>query len=101
MLKSIGMTPRQLMAMLLTSMGVIGVLGGLLGVPLGIGVHRLVVPAMAHSGQLEVPGFLLNVFSIPLVAGLGLAAVAIAVLGALIPARSAAWSPIAEVLRNE
>ena len=101
MLKSIGMTPRQLIAMLLTSMGVIGVLGGVVGVPLGIGVHRLVVPAMVHSGQVEVPDFLLNVFDGQLVVGLGLAAIAIAVLGAIIPARSAAWSPIAEVLRSE
>jgi putative ABC transport system permease protein len=101
MLKSIGMTPRQVVAMLLTSMGVLGVLGGLIGVPLGVAAHRLVVPAMIHSGQLEVPGFLLHVFDAPLLSGLGLAAVAIALLGALVPARTAAWRPIAEVLHNE
>ena len=101
MLKSIGMTPRQLIGMLLTSMAVIGLLGGLLGVPLGIVAHRLVVPAMVHSGQLEVPDFLLNVFDMQLILTLGIAGIAIAVVGALIPARSAAWSPIAEVLRSE
>jgi putative ABC transport system permease protein len=101
MLKSVGMTPRQVVGMLLTSMGVLGLLGGLLGVPLGIGAHRWVVPAMVHAGELEVPGFMLHVFTAPLLAGLGLAAIAIAVLGAFIPARTAAWSPIAEVLHNE
>lgn len=100
-LKSMGMTPRQVIAMLLTSMGVLGLLGGLVGVPLGIGAHRLVVPAMVHAGQLVVPGFLLHVFDAQLVVGLGLAAVAIALLGALIPSRSAASRPIAEVLHNE
>jgi putative ABC transport system permease protein len=101
MLKSIGMTPRQLIGMLLTSMGVIGALGGLLGVPLGIAAHQFVVPAMVHSGQLEVPDFLLNVFDVQLIVALCIAGIAIAVIGALIPARSAAWSPIAEVLRSE
>ncbi|MDX6213582.1 MAG: putative transport system permease protein [Frankiales bacterium] len=101
MLKSIGMTPRQVVAMLLTSMGVLGVIGGLIGVPLGVEAHRLVVPAMVHSGQLVVPDFLLHVFDAPLLGGLGLAAIAIAVLGALIPSRTAAWRPIAEVLHNE
>ncbi len=101
MLKSIGMTPRQVIGMLLTAMGVIGALGGVLGVPLGIAAHRLVVPAMVHSGQLEVPDFLLNVFDVRVIVALGAAGIAIAVIGALIPARSAAWSPIAEVLRNE
>ena len=101
MLKSIGMTPRQVIAMLLTSMGVLGVLGGLIGVPLGVEAHRLVVPAMVHSGQLVVPDFLLHVFDARLLSVLGLAAVAVALLGALIPSRSAAWRPIAEVLHNE
>jgi putative ABC transport system permease protein len=82
-------------------MGVLGVIGGLIGVPLGVEAHRLVVPAMVHSGQLVVPDFLLHVFDAPLLGGLGLAAVAIALLGALIPSRTAAWRPIAEVLHNE
>jgi putative ABC transport system permease protein len=101
MLKSIGMTPRQVIVMLLTSMGLLGLVGGLLGVPLGIGAHRWVVPAMVHSGQLAIPALVLHVFTAPLVVALGLAAVAIAVLGAFIPSRTAAWSPIAEVLHNE
>ena len=36
MLKSIGMTPRQVTVMMVTSMGALGVVGGLVGVPLGI-----------------------------------------------------------------
>ncbi|MEV5769055.1 ABC transporter permease, partial [Micromonospora sp. NPDC052213] len=37
MLKSIGMTPRQVVTMVLTSMAVVGAAGGVLGIPLGIG----------------------------------------------------------------
>jgi putative ABC transport system permease protein len=43
----------------------------------------------------------LNVYHAPVLALLTLAGVVIAVLGALIPARSAARTPIADVLRNE
>jgi putative ABC transport system permease protein len=101
MLKSIGMTPRQVIGMLLTSMGVLGLVGGLIGVPLGIWAHGWMVPAMVHSGQLEVPRSLLDVFHARLLIALGLAAVAIALLGALIPSRAAAWSPVADALHNE
>lgn len=101
MLKSIGMTPRQVTVMMVTSMGVLGVLGGLAGVPLGVAVHQLVVPAMLRASQSEVFDFVLEVYRAPTLALLALAGVAIAVLGAFVPARSAARTPIAAVLHNE
>ncbi|MPZ84841.1 MAG: FtsX-like permease family protein [Actinophytocola sp.] len=101
MLKSIGMTPRQVVVMMVTSMGALGVVGGLLGVPLGFLAHQLVAPAMMRAAQSDVFDFVMDVYRAPMLALLALAGIAIAVLGALIPARGAARTTIAEVLHNE
>jgi putative ABC transport system permease protein len=101
MLKSIGMTPRQVVVMMVTSMAALGVVSGLLGPPIGIAAHRLVVPAMMRSAQVAMPDFILHVFSAQLLILLALAGVAIAALGAYLPARSASRVTIASVLRNE
>jgi putative ABC transport system permease protein len=101
MLKSIGMTPRQVTVMMVTSMGALGVVGGLLGVPLGVAAHQVIAPAMMRAAQSNVFGFVVDVYHVPLLVLLGLAGVVIAVLGAVIPARSAARVPIATVLHNE
>ncbi|GHH05353.1 ABC transporter permease [Streptomyces rubradiris] len=101
MLKSIGMTPRQVTVMTVTSMAVLGVLGSLLGVPLGIAAHRVVVPRMGAGLDITLPDSMMAVWHPPLLAVLGLAGVMIAVVGALVPARRAARLTVAEVLRNE
>ncbi|MEV5297110.1 ABC transporter permease [Amycolatopsis methanolica] len=101
MLKSIGMTPRQVTVMLVTSMGALGLVGGLIGVALGILAHRVVAPAMMRAAQSDVFGFVLDVYRAPMAALLALAGIVIAVAGALIPARGAARTPIAAVLRSE
>lgn len=101
MLKSIGMTPRQVTVMMVTSMGGLGVIGGLLGLPLGIVAHQLVVAAMLQAGQADVIDIIVNVYRAPLLVALALAGIVIAVLGALIPARAAARTTIASVLHNE
>jgi DNA-binding MarR family transcriptional regulator len=101
MLRSIGMTPRQVTVMMMTSMGGLGLVGGLIGVPLGVVAHHVVAPAMMRAAQSDVFDFVLHVYHAPMVALLALAGIAIAVLGALIPSRAAARIPIAEVLHNE
>lgn len=101
MLKSVGMTPRQVVAMIVTSMGMLGLLGGIIGLPLGYGLHALVVPMMEHAQGLDMAPSMIHVYSAPLLAWMFLAGVGIAVLGALVPARSAARTSIAEVLRSE
>ncbi len=101
MLKSIGMTPRQVTVMMVTSMGALGVVGGLLGVPLGVAAHRLVGPAMMRAAQSDVFDFVMNVYRAPVLVLLGVGGVLIAVAGAVVPARSAARTTIAEVLHNE
>jgi putative ABC transport system permease protein len=101
MLQSIGMTPRQVVLMMVTSMAALGAAGGLLGIPLGVAMHRLALPAMAHAAQLVFPDRMLHVYQPPLVALLALAGIGIAALGAFLPARSAARLTIAEALHNE
>ncbi|MFE3829237.1 FtsX-like permease family protein [Streptomyces sp. NPDC059092] len=98
MLKSIGMTPRQTVAMTVTSVAGLGAVGGALGIPLGIVAHRLVVD---NVGVIAFPESMKSVWHLPQLTGPVLAGVTIAVLGALVPARSAARLTIAEVLRNE
>lgn len=98
MLKSIGMTPRQVVAMTLTSVAGLGLASAAIGVPLGILVHRLIVdhiPIMVFSEAMK------DVWHVPQLIGLALAGVGIALLGALVPARGAARLPIAEALRTE
>jgi putative ABC transport system permease protein len=63
--------------------------------------HRLVVPVAARAAQVNIPESLLTVWQAPMTVLLALAGVAIAGLGALLPARAAARLTIAEVLRTE
>ncbi|MFI2611284.1 FtsX-like permease family protein [Kitasatospora sp. NPDC018619] len=98
MLKSIGMTPRQVVAMTVTSVVWQGAVSAAVGVPAGILAHRLLVE---NAGSIVFPERVIDVWQAPLLVGLAFAGVAIAVLGALVPARSAARLPIAEVLHNE
>ncbi|RVX44072.1 putative ABC transport system permease protein [Nonomuraea polychroma] len=100
-LKSIGMTPRQVTVMMVTSMAALGATGGLLGLPLGVAAHRLVVDTMFAAVGLTAPALMLDVWRIPMLAALVPAGVAIAMLGAFLPARSAARLTIAEALRTE
>lgn len=98
MLKSIGMTPRQVVVMTVTSVTGLGLVGGVLGIPLGILAHRLVVD---HVGIVSFPESMKDVWHAPQLAAMVCAGVAIAVLGALLPARSAARMTIAAALRTE
>jgi putative ABC transport system permease protein len=99
--KALGMTPRQTIAMVVASVAGIGMLGGLLGVPAGIAMQRLVVPAMAASGGLHLPATLLDVYGPALLTALALGGPAIALAGALLPAGWAARTRTATALRTE
>lgn len=101
MLKSIGMTPRQVTAMTVTSMAVLGALGSLLGIPLGMAGYELVIPRMADAVDITLPPWMTDVWRAPALTGLALTGLLIAVLGAYVPARRAARLTIGEVLRSE
>ncbi|MCZ0991562.1 FtsX-like permease family protein [Streptomyces diastatochromogenes] len=101
MLKSIGMTPRQVTVMMVVSMAGLGLVGGILGLPLGVAAYHVVIPITEHAAQLTFPDRMLDVWHPGLMTLLVLAGVAIAALGAVIPARAAARRTIARVLRTE
>lgn len=99
--KAIGMTPRQTVSLVLASVTAIGVLGGLLGVPVGYMLHNLVMPFMAHAVGTTMPSSVLDVYGPTQLLALGLGGVVLAVLGALVPAGWAARARTATALRSE
>jgi putative ABC transport system permease protein len=100
-LKSIGMTPRQVVLMMVTSMAALGSVGGLVGIPIGVVFQRYAMRAIAQAARIVIPDHILDVYSVTIVVSLVLAGVAIAALGAFLPSRSAARLTIAEALHTE
>ncbi len=99
--KALGMTPRQTVAMVLTSVALTGLLAGVLGVPLGVALHGWVMPAMGDSVGLRLPASVLAVYHAPQLLPLALGGLLIATVGALLPAGWAARSRSATALRTE
>lgn len=101
-LKALGMTPVQVVSMVAVSAGVLGVVGGIVGVPAGIWLHETLVSLLGGAIGETIPAHLTqggyDPIALPL---LGLAGVAVAVIGAALPAWMAARAPVAEVLRAE
>ncbi|MEU9150450.1 FtsX-like permease family protein [Streptomyces sp. NPDC048417] len=99
--KALGMTPRQTVTLVIASVVLPGLAGGVLGVPLGLAVHRTVMPAMGDSAGLRLPEVVLDVYRAPELLLLALGGTAIAVLGALLPAGWAARVRTTTALRTE
>ncbi|HEY2130598.1 MAG TPA: ABC transporter permease [Streptosporangiaceae bacterium] len=99
--KAVGMTPRQTIAMVVCWVAGTGLLAGLIAVPAGIALHRVVLPAMASSANLGLPASYLAVYGGWELVVLALAGVVIAVLGALLPAGWAARMRTASALHTE
>jgi ABC-type lipoprotein release transport system permease subunit len=83
------------------SVGITGLVAGVIAVPAGITLHHNVLPAMAHAANSGLPTSVISVFSLPEMTGLALAGLVIAVAGALAPATWAARSRTAAALRTE
>jgi putative ABC transport system permease protein len=99
--KSVGMTPRQTLAMVVCSVAAVGLVAGTIAVPAGVYLHDGVVPTMAHAANSDIPASLLSVFLPWEFVLLALAGLAIAMVGALGPASWAAGSRTAFALRAE
>jgi putative ABC transport system permease protein len=100
-LKAVGMSPRQLLAMVLTSSAVLGVIGGLLAMPLGVRAYRGLMTQLAQQIGNRPPPFAFDVLHPTTLYPLGGMGLAIALAGAVFPARRAARSRAAEILRSE
>ncbi|MFF7656737.1 ABC transporter permease [Streptomyces sp. NPDC007983] len=99
--KALGMTPRQTIAMVLTSVAVTGLVAGALGVPLGVTLHGWVLPAMGDSVGLRFPDSVIAVYHPAELLPLALGGLLIAALGALLPAGWAARARTSTALRTE
>jgi putative ABC transport system permease protein len=99
--KALGMTPRQTLTMVICSVGITGLVAGIIAVPAGILLHHEVLPAMAHAANSGLPASMISVYSVPVIVILALAGLIIAIAGALLPASWAANSRTATALRTE
>ena len=97
--KAVGMTPRQIIAMVVCWVAGTGLVAGLIAVPAGMALHHAVLPVMASSANLGLPASYLAVYHGPELTALALAGLAIAVAGALLPAGWAARIRTASALR--
>jgi putative ABC transport system permease protein len=96
-LKALGMTPKQTIAMVLTSVTLTGLIAGLIGVA----VEKATLNPMGNAIGRHLPSSVTHTYTagllIPLLAG----GIVIALLGALLPAGWAARSRTATALRTE
>ena len=99
--KALGMTPRQTLTMVICSVGITGLVAGIIAVPAGILLHHNVLPAMAHAANSGLPASVISIYSAPEMVILALAGLVIAIAGALLPASWAANSRTATALRTE
>jgi putative ABC transport system permease protein len=100
-LKAIGQTPRQVRITVVSSMVAIGLAGGVLAVPLGVLLHRIILRAIAEAAGTGVPHDVTAAYNVPELLGLAAVGIVLAVIGALIPAGWAARTSVAAALRAE
>ena len=99
--KSVGMTPRQTIAMVICWIAGAGLIAGVIAVPAAMILHSSVLRIMAHAGGTGIPASYINVFSPAELVLLALAGLVIGVVGALLPASWAARARTATALRAE
>jgi len=101
-LKALGMTPGQVIGMVVASACVLGVVGGIAGVPVGIWLHQALLIGMGAAVGEALPSQLTQGAFDPMVLPLlALGGIVVAVIGAALPAWMAARAPVAAVLRTE
>ena len=101
-LKAIGMTPRQVVSMVIALVVPVGVLGGVVGVPLGIAAQHVVLQSMADAAaKTDLPQNVVDVLPLTAFALCCLTGLLIACAGAIVPAARAARAQIAPVLQAE
>jgi putative ABC transport system permease protein len=99
--KAVGMTPRQTIAMVISAVAAVGLVAGLVGVPLGVALHHVVLPRMGAAAGTGLPPSVVAVYHGPLLALLALGGLVIGVGGALLPSIWAVRSPTQAALRTE
>jgi len=99
--KAVGMTPRQTITMVVTTVAATGLIAGLMAVPAGIVLHHAILPIMGNGAQTGFPPGIYNVYNPAELMLLALTGLVIAVVSALAPATWAARARTATALRTE
>jgi putative ABC transport system permease protein len=100
-LKAVGMTPRQTITMVVTTVAATGLIAGLIAVPTGIALHHAILPIMGNGAQTDFPSGIYNVYNPAELVLLALTGLIIAVVSALAPAGWTARTRTAIALRAE
>jgi putative ABC transport system permease protein len=95
------MSPRQLLAMVMTGSAVLGVIGGLVALSLGVRTYHGLMTQLAQQVGNRPPPFAFDVLHPTTLYPLGAMGLAVALAGAVFPARRAARSQAAAILRSE
>jgi putative ABC transport system permease protein len=99
--KALGMTPRQMISMVVCWVIVPAAVAAVIAAPLAVFLHSVTLQAAGQAGGTGIPANIARVYSVPELALLALSALAIALIGALAPASWAARSGTAIALRAE
>ena len=100
-LKALGMSPRQVIAMVSASAGALALVGGLLAVPAGIGLNRVLLDVISNSAGNDTPSSVYSLFAGWELVAIPLVGLVVAMAAALIPGRWAARTNVVEVLHAE
>jgi putative ABC transport system permease protein len=99
--KAVGMTPRQTITMVVTTVAATGLIAGLIAVPAGIALHHAILPIMGNGAQTDFPPGIYDVYNPAELVLLALTGLVIAVVSALGPASWAGRTCTAIALRAE
>ncbi|NUP48694.1 MAG: ABC transporter permease, partial [Catenulispora sp.] len=99
--KALGMTPKQTVTMVMTSVSLTGLVAGLVGVPIGAALERVTLNPMQNAVGMHLPPSVTHSYTPGLIGPLLAGGIVIALLGAMLPAGWAARSRTAVALRTE
>jgi putative ABC transport system permease protein len=100
-LKAVGMSPRQVIAMVSASAGLLALVGGLLAMPVGLVLHHVLNDVISSAAGNDTPPGAYGVFNPLELTVIPLLGVAVAMLAALVPGRWAARTNVVDVLHSE
>jgi putative ABC transport system permease protein len=100
-LKSLGLSPGGMLAMVSASIGLLSVVAVVLGIPLGVVLHRVVLGLVGSVIGNDFQPAAYDVYPLSVIPVLALAGLVPGVLGSLAPARWAVRAPVVEILRAE
>ena len=100
-LKAVGMSPRQVIVMVAASAGLLALVAGLMAMPVGLYLHRLLNDVISTSTGNDTPPSVYGVFNLFELMAIPLLGVVVAIVASLLPGRWAARTNVIEVLHAE